>query len=83
MEDAFRLADGGNTYNPALLTLRSRGFSLELQTYEDHNRWVARKDGRTFSAADPLALLGLVAVWEHFGDDWNHQEPSVLDELYS
>ncbi len=79
--DSFILADAGNTYNPALLVLRCKGYELELEQGRDRNFWNARKDHRLFSAFDPVALLGLIGIWEHFGDDWNQQTPSVLDEL--
>ena len=78
----FSLADAGNTYNPALLVMRSRGYELRLKVDDDGDRWQASKDNATFGANDPLALLALTVIWEHFGEDWNQQTPSVLRELY-
>ncbi|HEU4477959.1 MAG TPA: hypothetical protein VFR80_05530 [Pyrinomonadaceae bacterium] len=44
--------------------------------------WWAEKEGREFVATTPLALLGLVALWESRGDEWKkHGEPDLLGQL--
>lgn len=68
-----RIASAGNTGNHALAVLEAKGYSVVL--YPDaseagsHDYW-ATKDGRDFIARDPVEVLGLVALWEQFGDDW-------------
>src|SRR5882757_7587104 len=78
MSESFCLADAGNTYNPALLVLRAHGFELDLKLKPGGpSDWIATKGLRRFVGTDPLMLLGLVRVWEHFGDDWNRQMPAA------
>lgn len=82
----LRLADSMNTYNAALIALRDKGYRIWLEPDEDDEDlgdfW-AHKDGRDFVAADPLRLLGLVAMWEARGDDWHptQDEPDVYEEV--
>lgn len=78
----------GNTQNPALTTLREKGYRLwiEPETEEsEYTDWNAEKAGRYFSATDPLELLGLVAMQEFRGDDWRAKshETDIVDELFS
>jgi hypothetical protein len=83
----------GNTYGPALLALRAKGYRVWLEYMEvndPRNPWYphmpdyqAEKEGAYFSATSPVELLGLVAMWEVRGDDWQSHpgEPRILDEL--
>ena len=43
----------------------------------------AEKNGRVFSATNAEELLGIVAMWEVRGDNWQTRpdEPNVWDEL--
>jgi hypothetical protein len=73
-----RLADAGNTYNHAFSIIVEKGYKLFL--YPSHGEtgfdiW-ATKDGRDFIATNPLALLGLIEIWERFGDNWRDQDVS-------
>lgn len=79
----------GNTQNPALQTLKDKGYRLWIEP-EDPNApeteymdWNAEKDGRFFSATCPEALLGLVAMQEHRRDDWmkTDDEANIVSEL--
>jgi hypothetical protein len=79
----------GNTENPCLLALRAKGYDLTLWFTKDRagdyrQNFDAEKDGRSFSATMAAELLGLVAMWEVRGDDWQTKsgEPYVYDELY-
>jgi hypothetical protein len=79
------IASAGNTGNHALDVLHAKGYSVVV--YPDAsdnglNRYWATKDGRDFIAPDPVEVLGLVALWEQFGDDWRDQRvPSHHDAL--
>ncbi len=42
---------------------------------------VCPKSAHQFMAYSGPKLLGLVALWEHLGEDWNQQEPDILGEL--
>ncbi|MEP3890404.1 MAG: hypothetical protein ABJN69_08040 [Hellea sp.] len=79
----------GNTQNPALNTLREKGYRVWIEP-DDLNEeepefldWNAEKEGRYFSATDPVELLGLVAMQECRGDDWQQKtdEPDIVCEV--
>jgi hypothetical protein len=89
MTNAFQLTEAGNTWNPALETLHRRGYRLwvELDDADDEAATVrcAQKDSHRFNAFGPVALLGLVALWEQFGDDWGDRVSSRnwYEDLFS
>ncbi|MDD9946327.1 MAG: hypothetical protein OXU20_35105 [Myxococcales bacterium] len=86
----MRLVDAPNTYNPALLALKQLGCELRVIPSDDQNDiglWSARLDGAEFVAGDPLALLGLVALWQHRGVSWKRPDDedlydTLLEEAY-
>ena len=75
------LVASGNTYNPSLLVLRQKGYHLWLEKGENGTLWCASKDDHSFLAYNGPELLGLVALWEQFGTDWNKQTPDLFSEL--
>ncbi len=82
----MRLATAGNTLNPALLVLKARGYQVRVQRSSAHDGEVlliATREGNEFVAEDPLYLLGLIALWENRGDDWQTRddEPWPLEEF--
>ena len=88
-ERLLAIGSAGNTWNPCLLALRAKGYTLKFwftksseKDYQQHIN--AEKDGRFFCATDPAELLGLVAMWEIRGDNWKTKpgEPDIYDELY-
>ena len=82
MKTRFSLVAAGNTTNPSLIVLQSKGYELRLEQEQDgQTSYVAAKNGREFLAYSAPELLGLVALWENLGDDWNRQKPDVLGEL--
>ena len=77
-----------NMENACLLALRAKGYHLSLSfTLDRHGDYwpdyKAEKNGRVFSATSAEELLGIVAMWEVRGDDWQTRpdEPNVWDEL--
>ena len=80
------IAEAMNTYNPALAVLCAKGFEVWFSPSADGNpgqSWCARKGRRRIVASDPLCLLGLAAMWEQRGDDWQSREdePDLYDEI--
>ena len=72
--------------NPALLTLKAKGYSVQqLSSSKDGevDLLMASRDGNEFVAEDPLYLLGLIALWESRGEAWQTRddEPWPLEEL--
>jgi hypothetical protein len=77
----FSLVASGNTYNPSLIVLRDKGYELWLEAGEHGTLWCAKKGRQSFLAYSGPELLGLVALWEHLGENWNQQQPDVYSEL--
>ena len=79
------MGSSGGTDNPALLVLKSKGYAFRVICYRLGNKakclYIAEKERRSFVGDSGAELLGLVAIWEHFGDDWNHQEPNVMTDV--
>ena len=76
-----RIADAMNTYKYALTVIRDKGYKIFLlpDSREEYlgDYW-AYKDGRDFIGGDPLRVLGLIGIWEQFGDEW-YTNPKGLD----
>ncbi len=76
----------GNTIVPCLQVIAAKGYMISYyHGDEDHDSvfWDAELDGRAFSADSAESLLGLIAMWEHRGDDWHIKsgESALLDQL--
>lgn len=81
-----RIADAMNTYKYALTIVRDKGYKIFFipdPREEFFGDYWAVKDGRDFIGGDPLRLLGLIGIWERYGDDWYtgpEQPDSTLDD---
>lgn len=64
----MRLANAGNVVIPAIKLLRDLGFSVRLD--RGTTAFTASKDGHDFTADDPVAVLGLVRLFEARGELW-------------
>jgi hypothetical protein len=71
----------GNTYNPCLLILKNKGYRLWAEDSGERLLWHASKDGHSFMGYSPPELLGIVVLWESFGQNWNQQRPDLIGEL--
>ena len=85
MSSAFRLSEVHDVGNVAIITLREKGYRVWWEASErpSADDWWAKKEERAFVARSPLALLGLVALWESRGDEWLKKpgEPDLLRQL--
>jgi len=85
MSTAFRISEVHDVKNVAIITLRVKGYRVWWEATErpSADDWWAEKEGREFVATSPLALLGLVALWESRGDEWQEKpgEPDLLQQL--
>lgn len=80
----LRLADAANTRDPALEVIFAKGYQVYFLPDSDEERYGdfwAIKDGRDFIASDVLSLLGLIALWEYTGDDWQALKGDFYDEI--
>ena len=91
LDRKFRICDALNTWMPALNLLRKKGYKLYISPdfrKDFYGDFWAIKDRRDFIAKDPLSLLGLIQIWEEYGDgdQWqskNQNYEDVQDELAS
>ena len=85
MSSAFRLSEFHDVGNVAIITLCDKGYRVWWEASErpSADDWWAEKEGREFVASSPLALLGLVALWEGRGDEWQEKpgEPDLRRQL--
>jgi hypothetical protein len=82
----FALSSAPSTDNPCLLILREKGYDLQITSSVEANgerlcTYTAERNGSRFAANSGPELLGLVTLWEHFGENWNRQEPDILDDI--
>jgi hypothetical protein len=75
------LVAAGNSYNPALIVLRDKGYKVWAEVDGDGLLWCATRDDREFMGYSPPELLGICCVWETLGEGWNIQEPNLFKEL--
>ncbi|HWS87496.1 MAG TPA: hypothetical protein VN282_11060 [Pyrinomonadaceae bacterium] len=85
-EGGLILVDAMNTYDPALATLQERGYRVWVRPVgevDEGEEWLARKDVNELVASDPLRLLGLAAILETRGVNWQlaEDEPDLYDAL--
>ena len=80
------ITDAGNVLIPACLVLRAKGYRVSRSYLGSglSEWWEADKPGERFSAENPIALLGIVAIYEVRGLDWqaNETEFDSMHELY-
>ena len=86
MATSFCLSSAPSTTNPCLLILRDKGYKLQVTSEKQPSGevlciYVAEKDGRRFAGNSSPELLGLVNLWENYGENWNRQEPDMMDEI--
>jgi hypothetical protein len=82
----FSLALTAATHNPCLIILREKGYRLRISCGRRRSGssdcvYMAEAEGRRFAAMSGPELLGLVTLWEHFGEDWKRQTPDIEDEV--
>ena len=88
MSSESSLSSTAATDNPALLILSSKGFDIRVNCYHSKRGkpscvFLAERAGRRFAGDSGAELLGLVTIWEHFGEAWNRQEPDILAQVVS
>ena len=81
MTNQFNLIAAGNTYNPCLLILKSKGYEVSAEELSQSLLWSASKANHCCSAYSPPELLGIVVLWETFGTNWSEQEPYLIGDI--
>lgn len=63
------IATAGNSSTACLQALQDKGYVV---SYAEPG-FVAKKDNESFAAENFIELLGLVALWEMWGKDWQEK----------
>jgi hypothetical protein len=71
---AIHIAAAGNVEAPAYLTLLAQGFELHC---DSRGQWTAKKGDTAFSANSPLELLGLAAMYDARGAQWQASDAEL------
>ena len=71
----------GNTYNPCVMLLHEGGYRVWAVEGSENVIWNAEKNGVSYLAYSPPELLGIVTLWEKFGENWNRQSPNLIGEI--
>jgi hypothetical protein len=73
----MRIASAANVLTPAYLTIVAKGYAVR----SEGDLLVATKGDDTFIAEDPILLLGVIAVGECRGEDWQATDAQIDDFL--
>jgi len=71
------ISTAGNTVVPALLALEALGFKVSIDAVDDQELFVATRGDETYSADDPVAVLGLVKLVEIRSWEWRPPEADL------
>ena len=89
-----KLASHPNLFNCCLNLLRRKGYTLKLYSDDGsvdfaHLTWEAVKEGDSYTADNPIELLGLIAIEDNLPERdsdprvyWNFEE-DIWDELFN
>lgn len=69
----MHLADAANTMTPAYLAILAKGYSVK----SSGEYMIAERDGSSFVADGPVALLGLIALAEIRGESWQATDDEI------
>jgi hypothetical protein len=75
------IAAGGNTVVPAILALEDAGFTVSVQAIAGQTTVSAVRDGEIYTAADPVAVLGLVKLVELRGEAWRATDDEIASTM--
>ncbi|RZI59647.1 MAG: hypothetical protein EOP37_10745 [Rubrivivax sp.] len=73
MKEPLHLVAAANTSAPALATLHRKGYTVSRVGDE----YRAERADRCLSADDPLQLLGLAAILDERGKDWQPSDDEI------
>jgi chitodextrinase len=73
----MKIIAAGNTMVPAILALEQLGFGLSIRKTAAGQTFVATRAEETYSADDPVTLLGLVKLIEMRSWEWRPTDTQV------
>ena len=71
------IAAAGNTEAAAYFVLEGKGFQVQRLVLDGAETWIATRDDQSFRGDGPLQLLGLVALHEIRGDQWQAGDKEI------
>ena len=74
------LTDAGNTLVPAYLEILQRGYDVIREpsaVTESGTTWIAEHPNRRFVSEDLVTLLGLIAMYESRGPNWQASDEQL------
>ncbi|MEM7279186.1 MAG: hypothetical protein AAF385_13775 [Pseudomonadota bacterium] len=75
----MKIASAANTLVPAYLVILSKGYSVQKDDGPGMKEtWRATKNDVELIGEDPLAVLGLVAMYESRGNDWAAEDDQIV-----
>lgn len=82
-----KIDDDPEMDNYALNQLADWGYQISVSNEkrddsENHIVWGAKKDGKTFTARDPLRLLGIVTIVREYGDAWDRVDVTNVFSIH-
>ena len=82
----FYLSSTVATINPCLIILREKGYTLRIECSRKKSGesvcvYSAETSDRRFAGMSAEELLGLVTLWEHYGENWKRTEPDIWGEV--
>lgn len=81
MASKIKIADAGNVMVPAYLILKKKGYRLRRSNPGDLDLelWHAENATCEFVADGPVALLGLVLLYETRGENWQSNDEDLRE----
>lgn len=73
----MKITAAGNTLIPAILALEQLGFDVSLREAGTSKMFVATRGNESYSAEDPVTVLGLVKLVELKGQDWRASDSDI------
>jgi len=82
VSETVSIATAGNTDNPCLFVLKQKGYSVVVEVAPSGRAlYIAKRDRCRFVGRNGPEVLGLVSMWEFFGDHWRDQLSEIPDIL--
>lgn len=78
---SLRIAAAGNTEVPCYLEILARGYSVTVVRGTETDYWSASKGDNDFLAEDLVSLLGVIAMAESRGREWQAQDHEIDEFL--
>lgn len=74
----MRIVASVNTEVPSWLALKEQGWEIKkIDSVGSKKLWVATKNGTDFIGGNPIELMGLIAMYEARGEQWQAEAEQI------